>query len=390
MDLVSLIPKQIQFGSLFVLKPNSDAANVTLHCFGDVTEKKLLGKLFITQLARVFAWKRLGGGPYPSKSIILKTEKTKKWSLKEISSELTIRGRYEEEAIVRCTSSAVDRYRKEAPTIEDYDRSMYIMYHRSMSRCEMRDLVHTQQYQKNQGQTPAILRRSWSFGTHDPQRPTFHITRRSGFHVDRHPTFIIDRYTLEPDGHARAMDGRILQVSGEDIADILQLANGPDNLFMKQHSIPDNIPAVPDEHQKADTTEIGSHQLCQPVGQTSIDKDALTLFDEAPSPSIDIRYECGRRAYDIYGARKFRWEQKDEYGVYRDESGYARSVAGEMIPITKDNIRKILERASLFKESHICLPEHATSFTPTKLAPEIYTKNEINEMVTGFVELRKN
>ncbi|KAF2545532.1 hypothetical protein F2Q70_00022140 [Brassica cretica] len=194
----------------------------------------------------------------------------------------------------------------------------------------------------------------------------------------------------EPDGHARAMDGRILQVSGEDIADILQLANGPDNLFMKQHSIPDNIPAVPDEHQKADTTEIGSHQLCQPVGQTSIDKDALTLFDEAPSPSIDIRYECGRRAYDIYGARKFRWEQKDEYGVYRDESGYARSVAGEMIPITKDNIRKILERASLFKESHICLPEHATSFTPTKLAPEIYTKNEINEMVTGFVELRKN
>ncbi|KAF2613202.1 hypothetical protein F2Q70_00012426 [Brassica cretica] len=62
-------------------------------------------------------------------------------SLKEISSELTIRGRYEEEAIVRCTSSAVDRYRREASMIEDYDRLMYILYHRSMSRCEMRDLV---------------------------------------------------------------------------------------------------------------------------------------------------------------------------------------------------------------------------------------------------------
>ncbi|KAF3590664.1 hypothetical protein DY000_02021651 [Brassica cretica] len=62
-------------------------------------------------------------------------------SLKEISSELTIRGRYEEEAIVRCTSSAVDRYKREASTIEDYDRSMYILYHRSMSRREMRDLV---------------------------------------------------------------------------------------------------------------------------------------------------------------------------------------------------------------------------------------------------------
>ncbi|KAF3501436.1 hypothetical protein F2Q69_00043206 [Brassica cretica] len=166
----------------------------------------------------------------------------------------------------------------------------------------------------------------------------------------------------DPDGHARAMDERILQ----------------------QHSIPDNILGVPDEHPRADTTEIGSHQSCQPVGQTSIDKDALTSFDRAPSPSIGRRYECGRRTYDIYGARKFKWEQKDEYGVYRDEFGYARSVAGEIIPVTKDNIRKILERASLFEESHICLPEHATSFTPTKLAPEIYTKDEINEMVTGI------
>ncbi|KAF3540437.1 hypothetical protein F2Q69_00023504 [Brassica cretica] len=154
----------------------------------------------------------------------------------------------------------------------------------------------------------------------------------------------------DPDGHARAMDERILQVSREDIADILQLSNGHDNLFMQQRSIPDNIPAVPDEHPRADTTEIGSQQSCQPVGQKSIDKDALTSFDRAPPPSIDRRYECDRRAYDIYGARKFRWEQKDEYGVYRDE----------------------------------CKEQHATSFTPTKLAPEIYTKNEINEMVTGI------
>ncbi|KAF3605010.1 hypothetical protein DY000_02049117 [Brassica cretica] len=85
--------------------------------------------------------------------------------------------------------------------------------------------------------------------------------------------------------------------------------------------------------------------------------------------------------------QKFRWEQKDEYGVYRNESRYARSVAGEMIPVTKDNIRKIPERASLFEKRHICLPERATSFTPTKLAPEIYTKDEINEMVTGYNEL---
>ncbi|KAF3582249.1 hypothetical protein DY000_02031580 [Brassica cretica] len=196
----------------------------------------------------------------------------------------------------------------------------------------------------------------------------------------------------DQDDHARAMDGRILQVSREDIADIIQLANGADNLFMQQRIIPDNNPAVPDGNPRANTTGIGSHQSCRPVGQASIDKVASTSLDrvtptsidKAPLPSIDSHYECGRHAYDSYGARKFRWEQKNEYGVYRDQSGHARSVAGEMIPVTKDNIRKILERASLFGESHICHPAHATSFTPTKLAPEIYTKDEINEMVTGI------
>ncbi|KAG2303755.1 hypothetical protein Bca52824_032406 [Brassica carinata] len=42
----------------------------------------------------------------------------------------------------------------------------------------------------------------------------------------------------DPKGNARAMDGRILQVSKEDIADILAMANGPDNLFLKQHDDP--------------------------------------------------------------------------------------------------------------------------------------------------------
>ncbi|KAF3541171.1 hypothetical protein F2Q69_00022445 [Brassica cretica] len=81
---------------------------------------------------RLDSWK-----PIQSWSLILQSFR----SLKEISSELTIRSRYEEEAINRCTSTAVDRYRREASTIEDYDRSMYILYHRSMSRRETRDLV---------------------------------------------------------------------------------------------------------------------------------------------------------------------------------------------------------------------------------------------------------
>ncbi|KAF3553083.1 hypothetical protein F2Q69_00013748 [Brassica cretica] len=49
--------------------------------------------------------------------------------------------------------------------------------------------------------------------------------------------------------------------------------------IMQQCSIPDNIPYVPDEYPRANTTEIGSHQSCRPVGHASIDKVASTSFD---------------------------------------------------------------------------------------------------------------
>ncbi|KAG5397577.1 hypothetical protein IGI04_019391 [Brassica rapa subsp. trilocularis] len=188
--------------------------------------------------------------------------------------------------------------------------------------------------------------------------------------------------TRDPDGNACAMDGRILQVSKEDIADILQVANGPANLFSQQCGTPDVIQTDPNRHVGVAATEINPYLSRQPKGhasidrttQTSIDRVTPTSIDKDDPTSIDRRYEFGHRALDMYGARKFIWERRDEYGVYRYEFGHARG----------DDIRKLLERASLFEESHICLPEHATSFTLTRLAPELYTKNEINEIVTGI------
>ncbi|KAG5375337.1 hypothetical protein IGI04_039933 [Brassica rapa subsp. trilocularis] len=170
----------------------------------------------------------------------------------------------------------------------------------------------------------------------------------------------------DPDGNARAIDGRILQVSREDIADILQVANGPDNLFSQQRGTPDVIQTDPNNHVGVATTEI--------------------------NPDLSYHQKVKHQLQGQLRHRstgKFTWERRDEYGVYRDESGHALGVAGEMIPVTKDDIRKLLERASLFEESHICLPEHATSFKLTRLAPELYTKDEINEMVTGICGAQK-
>ncbi|KAF2545779.1 hypothetical protein F2Q70_00021777 [Brassica cretica] len=58
----------------------------------------------------------------------------------------------------------------------------------------------------------------------------------------------------DTDGNARAMDGRILQVSREDIVDILQVANGPDNLFSQQRDTPDVILTDPNNHAGVTTT----------------------------------------------------------------------------------------------------------------------------------------
>ncbi|KAF2613277.1 hypothetical protein F2Q70_00011605 [Brassica cretica] len=163
----------------------------------------------------------------------------------------------------------------------------------------------------------------------------------------------------DPNVYAKAIDGRTMHVSREDIADILQTANGADNLFVQQHNFP--------EHQQ---------------------NVAKEFYDTAGG--IDKHFQQ-RRAFDLFGTRKFYWEEKDEYGIYIDGPGYARDLDGHIIRVNNKDIRRLLERASRDDLNYICLPEHASSFTQTKLVLEIYTKDEIYEMFYGVCgEQEKN
>ncbi|KAF2558699.1 hypothetical protein F2Q68_00015287 [Brassica cretica] len=108
-----------------------------------------------------------------------------------------------------------------------------------------------------------------------------------------------------------------------------------------------------------------------------------TLINVVVPISVDRQPEFGGRAYDLYGNWKFYWEEKDEYGVYRDDRRYARDLDGNTIRLHNTDIRRLLERASRHEPSYLCLPEHANLFTQTKPVPEIYTKDEINEMFYG-------
>ncbi|KAF3528611.1 hypothetical protein DY000_02039747 [Brassica cretica] len=130
----------------------------------------------------------------------------------------------------------------------------------------------------------------------------------------------------DPDGYARAIDGHALQVYREEIADILQMANGADNLFMQQRTVP--------THQQRVTKK------------------------------------------------------------FYDELGCARDVDGHIINVSKDDIRKLMERASRDEHSCICLPEHASSFTQTKLMKldgVYYPLNDsISWLTTCMEEMRQD
>ncbi|KAF3589911.1 hypothetical protein F2Q69_00031136 [Brassica cretica] len=52
----------------------------------------------------------------------------------------------------------------------------------SKARADLVSLVHAQQYQKQQGNSTAILTRSCKFGAFDPQRSTLLIDRQQHLH----------------------------------------------------------------------------------------------------------------------------------------------------------------------------------------------------------------
>ncbi|KAF3594884.1 hypothetical protein DY000_02023992 [Brassica cretica] len=137
-------------------------------------------------------------------------------------------------------------------------------------------------------------------------------TNRSTTTLHHRSTSVRNHHPLDPDGYARAIDGYALHVSREDIVDILQMANGADNLFIQQRNIPAHQQRVTDEsYNTAGGVDNCFKQKIQHHTRPSIDVDYPT--------SVDRRPEFGKHAYDRYGTWRFLWEEKDEYGVYRDD-----------------------------------------------------------------------
>ena len=141
---------------------------------------------------------------------------------------------------------------------------------------------------------------------------------------------------MDPDGYAKEIDSRTLHVSREDIGDILQTANGADNLFMHHRSNPEQK-ATNEFYDAAGGIDKSFKIRSRYPTRPSIDIAIPTLIDKQP--------EYCRRAFDSHGTRRFYWEEKVQYGVYRDEQGYARDLNGNTIRLHNTDIRRVLERA---------------------------------------------
>ena len=97
------------------------------------------------------------------------------------------------------------------------------------------------------------------------------------------------------------MDGHILNISKEDIAEIITM-NGS-RKFMDTQNTAEDPPS----------------------------------FDDAAEPSIDDQFDF-RRSTPIQNRKwKPRWESRDEYGVYRDEDGFTRAGDGRIIHVSKED-----------------------------------------------------
>ncbi|KAF3522542.1 hypothetical protein F2Q69_00047928 [Brassica cretica] len=153
---------------------------------------------------------------------------------------------------------------------------------------------------------------------------TSFLNNRSTPTLPRRSTTIQYRKPLDPNGYAKAIDGRKLHVSREDIADILQTANGADNLFMHQGSNQEQK-TINEFYDTAGGIENSFKQRSRHTPYPSINIDV---------PTVARQSEFGKRAYDFYGNMKFYWEEKDEYGVYRVDREIARDLDGHTIPVT--------------------------------------------------------
>ncbi|KAG2270496.1 hypothetical protein Bca52824_065051 [Brassica carinata] len=97
-----------------------------------------------------------------------------------------------------------------------------------------------------------------------------------------------------------------------------------------------------------------------------------TSIDSNTKPSMDAHHTL----VSENRKRKRCWESRDQYGVYRDEDGFARAEDGRITHLSKEYIRAILKGA-MVGHIRISLPEYAEVPIPSVPEQDIYSKAKL-------------
>ncbi|KAF3568993.1 hypothetical protein DY000_02016072 [Brassica cretica] len=201
------------------------------------------------------------------------------WSLKEISSELTIKGRYAEEAIDRCTPSAIDRYRRQASTIEDYDRSMcmpsstrsnkdkHLLFsedpahlERSIGKDQRSTSIDAAAFTSTDSRTQPSTDTRPSSSTNLPRSTSIDTTPRTS--IDPHSRSMVAIVILRQDenGNLYDQDGHLRNVTDDDFWQVVRHEKHGEGDFKVERSM-----------------SFGGSQWCRPM---SMDTHRSTDHDE--------------------------------------------------------------------------------------------------------------
>ncbi|KAF2573527.1 hypothetical protein F2Q70_00002182 [Brassica cretica] len=198
----------------------------------------------------------------------------------------------------------------------------------------------------------------------------------------------------DPDGYTKAIDGRTLHVSREDILDILQTANGADNLFMHQRSNPEQK-ATKEFYDTAGGIDNGFIQRSRHTTQPSIDVDIYTK-DKINEMFYGV---CGEHERN---KEAFQMKLDGVYNPLNDSISWLTTCIEEM----KQNIARIQHATDVTRPPSIDsrLPpsidrHHRTSIDnrltasidgspprphTMKSQPDFHTREEIDQLVEGI------
>ncbi|KAF3509399.1 hypothetical protein F2Q69_00005713 [Brassica cretica] len=143
--------------------------------------------------------------------------------------------------------------------------------------------------------------------------------------------------------------------------------------------------------------------------ETLIDNDHATEIDNFPEGSVNSwendyyqpsfavhtstpsKRKMSAMEHDEYdednkeeASIEYRGLAMEEAGVLRDELGFAKAPDGRIIHVSREDIRDIMKRSTMYEEASICLPEHAEKFNRILPSLRSYSRADIDDMVHGI------